>query len=170
MESVLKLSCSYEPLAIIKGKKALKLIALNKAEVIEEYNSKINTSGNAITMPAVIRLVKPFKRPHNKVRYNKQNVFARDHWTCGYCSQKFNIKDLTLDHVIPRSKGGKTSFENVITCCKECNLRKGNRSPQDANMVLKRKPAVPDWLPLLSFKISVNAVPEIWANYCFLGK
>ena len=167
-ERVLKLNSSYEPVEVVSWKKAIKLVSLEKAEVIKEYDKNLTAS---IKFPAVIRLLKPFKRVRRKIRFNKHNVYARDGWKCQYCGQGFNTIDLTLDHVVPRSRAeGKTTWNNVVSCCKECNRKKGNKTPVEAGMMLKKVPIEPNWIPILLFNLSHSVLPEQWNDFCFITK
>jgi 5-methylcytosine-specific restriction endonuclease McrA len=162
---VLKLSQAYEPIEIITWRKAFKLIALGKAEVIKEYDKTIRTFQSSFKFPAVIRLVKSFQRPKGYVRFNKRNVFIRDRMSCLYCGAEGTMDSLTLDHIIPRSKGGKTSWINCVACCKTCNIKKGNKTPQEAGMTLKKQPTAPDWLPLFFYQLFLNETPEQWIDF-----
>lgn len=166
-DRVLKLSQSYEPIEIIGWKKAFKLITLGKAEVLREYEYECRTSAVSYRHPAVIRLIKAFPRPKNRVRYSKHNVFARDRWQCAYCRRKFDKEDLTTDHILPKARGGKTCWENIVTCCKDCNTRKKDKTPQEAGMALETIPTIPDFIPTFLFSLSKNEIPEIWKDFCF---
>jgi 5-methylcytosine-specific restriction endonuclease McrA len=165
-QRVLKLNQAYQPIEIINWKRAIKLILLGKAEVIKKYDCVI--SYGRLNVPSVIRLIKSFHRPKIKVKFNKHNVFARDSWQCQYCNQVFSPSELTIDHVLPRSRGGKSHFANVVTCCKECNSTKGGRTPQEANMLLHKNPTIPEWIPILTHIISKNSIPESWKDFCYL--
>lgn len=170
MSRVLKLNQSYEPLEIIDWKEAIKLTFLGKAEVIREYDDKVlRTSKMVFNMPSVIRLNNKFERPRRRINYNKKNIWIRDRYRCQYCSEKFSDKDLTLDHVVPRAQGGKTCFENIVACCKECNDKKKNRTPVQANMKLKRIPIKPDWMPGSLVSLSPDSIPESWKDFCFIS-
>lgn len=169
MESVLLLNQSYEPISIINWQRAVSMLTLDKVEVIKEYEKKIHSRYVALKMPAVVRLLKAFKRPRKKVKFNKVNVLARDRWACQYCNQKFSTNELTYDHVVPRSKGGKTVWENIVTCCISCNGKKGNRLPQEVGMKLRKQPTRPDWVPIFSAALSRGQIPEIWKDFCYIG-
>jgi len=169
MESVLLLNQSYEPISVINWQKAISMLTLEKVEVIKEYdNKKIRSRYVILQMPAVVRLLKAFRRPRKMVKFNKMNVLARDRWTCQYCNQKFSAGTLTYDHVVPKSKGGKTIWENIVTCCSVCNGTKGNRLPQEAGMKLRKRPTRPDWVPIFSASLSHGRIPEVWKDFCYL--
>lgn len=167
MERTLLLSTAYEPMATIAWQKAIVLLTLGKVEVIEAYDRDIRSTSIVIKLPAVVRLINRFRRHPRQVRYSKTNVFARDRWRCQYCGEHRPTGELTQDHVTPRAQGGKTSWENVVTCCIDCNARKANRTPQQAGMQLRSKPVRPQWLPIFVINIGPR-VPEIWKSYCFL--
>lgn len=166
MERTLLLSQSYEPLSVIAWKRAIKLLCLERVEVVEEYDSEIHSAFLVIKVPAVVRLLNRIRRPKQKVRYSKHNVFARDWWKCQYCGIEKSAKELTLDHVIPRGQGGTTRWENVVACCAACNSDKGNRTPRQAKMKLLRKPVAPTWIPAV-FSIHRKVTPDKWNTYMF---
>lgn len=168
MTKVLKLDQNYTPIEIISWKEAIRLIFLDKAEIIREYDDKfIRTSKIVFKMPAVIRLSGVFNRPRKRIKFNRKNIWARDRFQCQYCQKRFSSSDLTLDHVIPRAQGGTTCWENIVACCKDCNDRKRNRTPAQANMKLKRHPAKPDWMPVAIMSLSRPSIPEPWRDFCF---
>lgn len=159
--SVLKLNQNYEPVEIINWKDAIKLIFLNKAEAVKEYEYRIHSPNLSLNIPAVIRLFKQFKRPRKKIRFNKRNVFIRDHYSCQYCG--LEVEKLTIDHILPRSRNGKTEWKNTVTCCVSCNKKKKNRTPIEAGMTLQKIPIEPDWMPL-----SIpNNMPDIWKDFYY---
>ncbi len=101
----------------------------------------------------------------NLIRFSRTNIFLRDQFSCQYCGQRFSKMSLTLDHVVPVVQGGRTSWENIVTACKECNQRKGGRTPQQAGMQLIRKPKRPLWLPGTALQIGVGVSQEKWKFY-----
>lgn len=165
MTRTLLLSSSYEPLATISWQDAICKLTLGKVEVIEEYEDQVRSARLVIKMPAVVRLVNAFRRHRKRVKYSKTNVFARDRFKCQYCGTKGNAGSLTIDHVVPRSQGGKTCWENVVTACKECNEVKANRTPAQAGMKLRMEPYRPDWVPVFSIRVG-SRMPEQWETYC----
>ncbi len=108
-----------------------------------------------------------FKKRKKKVKFSRVNVYARDKFSCCYCGAKGQMKDFTFDHVVPRSQGGKTVWENIVTCCKRCNSKKDSRTPQQAGMTLLRKPVQPEWLPAVKIKINQEYCPEAWREYLY---
>lgn len=167
MEQVLLLNISYEPLKIINWKKAITMLCLGKVEVIEEYGRDIHSISFTIKLPAVVRLLKVVKRNNSPVKFSRQNIYIRDRYKCQYCGRKFPAEDLTYDHIIPKSRGGKTKWENIVTCCMQCNRKKGGRTPREASMKLIRKPVIPTWVPSVRLTIGFREVPQSWRDYLY---
>ncbi len=165
MEQVLLLNATYEPLRIISWKRAIILMVLDKVEVLETYDQEIHTATVSFRLPAVVRLFKFIRFNQNTVRFSRQNIYMRDRYRCQYCGKRFTPEQLTYDHVIPRSKGGRTNWENIVTCCLECNKKKGGRTPEQAGMKLLRKPKKPSWHPVVMVSISKKNPPQPWQNY-----
>lgn len=126
-----------------------------------ENDDWIRSVNFAILVPRVIRLNCYDKVPKLTLRFNRRNLFARDKNTCQYCSRQLALRHLSLDHVIPRCHGGKTSWENVVCCCLKCNGRKGDQFPEDAGMKLIQKPKRPQQSPVLTVKLG-NPKYEVW--------
>lgn len=139
--SVLVLNQNYEPLNVCNVRRALILVLRGKAEVIESARSAFHTARATFVLPSVIRLVHMIKRPRPKVRLTRKEIFARDNWQCVYCGR--HTRDLTLDHVVPRHRGGPHTWENLVAACKTCNHRKAGRTPAEARMEMLRQPALP---------------------------
>ena len=167
MEQVLLLNITYEPLRIINWKKAITLLCLGKVEIIEEYNREIHAISFTVKLPSVIRLLHIVRRPNGPVKFSRQNIYARDRYKCQYCGDRFSSEDLTYDHILPRSRGGRTAWENIVTCCIECNRKKGGRTPREACMKLIRKPSCPKWIPAIRVTIVFKEVPESWRDYLY---
>jgi 5-methylcytosine-specific restriction endonuclease McrA len=104
------------------------------------------------------------RQPRKEVRFTRHNIFERDQNTCQYCGKKFDRSELNLDHVIPKDRGGPTTWENIVCSCIACNTKKGNRTPQEAGMRLIRKPKKPRWRPFLQVNISMP-YPESWKHF-----
>ena len=167
MEQVLLLNISYEPLKIINWKKAINMLFLGKVEVIEEYGSEIHAITFTIKMPSIVRLLTVVKRNKSPVKFSRQNIYARDRYKCQYCGVKFPSEELTYDHVLPKSRGGRTEWENIVTCCMSCNRKKGGRLPHEADMKLIRRPSQPDWVPSMRIMVSFREVPKSWRDYLY---
>lgn len=138
MGKVLVLNASYEPLNITSWKRAVVLLLKDKAEQLEHNGQYIYSD---IPLPSVIRLRNYVRVPYKEIPLTRRNIFERDRHTCQYCYYKG--EQLTLDHVIPRSRGGGDTWENLVSACVRCNVRKGNRTPKEANMPLLSQPRKP---------------------------
>lgn len=167
MERTLLLTQSYEPIAAISWQRAVVLSMLGKAEVVEEYDEVIRSPNHAMRRPAVVRLLRVFRRRKQRMKFSKQNVFARDRWQCQYCGKRKNASEFTYDHVVPRSRGGKTCWENIVTACAPCNSRKANKTPEEAGMFPRTKPTRPVWIPVATVRVGGEEVPEQWRPYCY---
>ena len=130
----------------------------------EEHDDWVRTSTTEIQVPRVIRLTSYEKIPKHTVKFNRRNIFARDNNQCQYCGKKFPTADLSLDHILPRSQGGGSSWENVVCACIDCNVRKGGRTPRQAHMGLIRKPEKPKRSPTLSMKLT-NKKYQSWKTF-----
>jgi 5-methylcytosine-specific restriction endonuclease McrA len=137
---VLVLNQSYEPLNICHAKRALALIMAGRAEMLEDGMGYIHTSRSAYAIPSVIKLDYIIRRPRAERKLTRVGVFHRDNFTCQYCGKD---NQLTIDHVIPRFQSGRHTWENVVAACVPCNRRKAGRTPEQANMKLKRQPVKP---------------------------
>ena len=118
----------------------------------------------SVRVPRIVRLYRYDKVPKLTLRFNRRNVFARDNNTCQYCAQTYPLHRLSFDHVVPRSRGGKTNWENVVCCCLKCNSRKGNRTPAEAGIRLVKEPKRPRQNPLLVVKLD-NPKYHVWRNF-----
>jgi 5-methylcytosine-specific restriction endonuclease McrA len=121
---------------------------------VNEDDDWIHTASTQIQVPRVIRLTSYEKMPKQTVKFNRRNIFARDHNQCQYCGKRFPTSELSLDHVNPRSQGGVSSWDNIVCACVECNVRKGGRTPKQAHMSLIRKPEKPKRSPILNLKLT----------------
>jgi 5-methylcytosine-specific restriction endonuclease McrA len=130
----------------------------------QEDDDWIRTVNSEIQVPRVIRLLGYEKLPKQTVKFNRRNIFARDNNQCQYCGRKFPTSELSLDHVIPRSQGGQSSWENIVCACVECNVRKGGRTPKQAHMGLIRKPEKPKRSPMLNLKLT-NRKYQSWRTF-----
>jgi len=167
MEHVLLLNITYEPLRIINWKKAITMLCLGKVEVIEEYSREIHSVSFTVKLPSVVRLLRMVKRPKTPVKFSRQNIYARDRYKCQYCGDRFSTEDLTYDHVIPKSRGGRTEWKNIVTCCIDCNRKKGGRKPSEASMKLIRKPKRPTWVPAIRITVGFREIPQTWRDYLY---
>ena len=134
------LNATYEPLSIVSARRAIVLVLREKAVIVEESGDVWRSERSSHPLPSVIRLRTFVKVPYaRRVALNRRAVFARDQQACQYCGMKAE----NLDHVVPRSRGGAHTWENVVAACRRCNLRKGDRTPREAGMALRRNPRAP---------------------------
>ncbi len=163
----LVLDPSWQPHRVVSWQKAVVLLFDGKVEVVHEYAEDIRSVSLTIKMPAVVRLVRALRRRHQPaVKFSRANVLSRDRFTCQYCGVERAPRELTFDHVLPRAKGGKTTWENIVTACKRCNTRKGCRTPEQAGMVLRATPARPSRLPFLHMRLDLGpGIPDAWKSF-----
>ena len=122
----------------------------------------IQTSSLRLRVPEVITLTKYDRVPNRSVAFSRRNMFKRDKFTCQYCAKRPGSEELTIDHVLPRSHGGETSWENCVVACVDCNSRKANRTPAQAHMPLKREPAQPKWKPIYA---AIEIRIDSWSKF-----
>jgi 5-methylcytosine-specific restriction endonuclease McrA len=163
----LLLNQGYEPIKIISWQRAITLLTLHKVEVVEEYDAQVRAPSIVVHVPAVVRLRRAFRRHARPVKFSRVNIYARDGYRCQYCGVRCTIDRLTYDHVIPRSRGGRTTWENIVTCCYACNTGKANRTPAEARMTLLSTPARPTWMPAVQVRVSMKSVPDAWRDYVY---
>lgn len=163
----LMLSQSYEPQAVIPWSHAVQLLFLGKVEVIEEYEQDARSTYLVIKIPAVVRLLGRVRRRKSPVRFSRVNIYARDGYKCQYCGERRPNDDLTFDHVTPRSRGGTTTWTNIVTCCTTCNGTKRNRTPAEAGMRLLKQPVEPRTAPAVVLRISKQHAPAQWGAYLY---
>jgi 5-methylcytosine-specific restriction endonuclease McrA len=189
--SVLVLNKLFLAVHIISVRRAFCLLCKDLAEVVSledgqyttydfetwrelsEYRSRqfrqedddwVRTVSSEIQVPRVIRLLGYEKLPKQTVKFNRRNIFARDNNQCQFCGRKFPTSELSLDHVVPRSQGGQSTWENIVCACVECNVRKGGRTPKQAHMGLIRKPEKPKRSPMLNLKLT-NRKYQSWRTF-----
>ena len=138
---VLVLNQNYEPLNVCTIKRAVVLVFNRKAEVLEAGEGMVRSATNFFDAPSVIRLYRFIRRPRVRVKLTRREIFTRDGYTCQYCGDVGG--DLTVDHVLPRSRGGGHTWDNVVTACRPCNHRKGGKTLQEARLRLHREPVEP---------------------------
>ena len=155
MPEVLVLNSNFEPLNVCSLRRALSLMILGKAEVLQQRDQPIFTAHGEVGAPSVLKMRYMVKRPMPQLRLSRHAVLARDNYTCQYCGVRG--KDLTIDHVIPRWCGGPHTWDNLVACCRRCNLKKGDKTPQQAHMKLARPPKRPHFVPYLSLPLYLKA-------------
>ena len=168
METTLLLNSSFEPLKVISWQRAITLLFTGKVEVVEEYSREIHSVTFSLKLPSVLRLLKYVRVKKNWIiRFSRANIYARDHHRCQYCGNVRRSDELTFDHVIPVSRGGGKSWDNIVTACIECNRKKGGRTPRQARMGLIKKPIEPRWVPSLNLTLVFRNAPDSWRDYLY---
>jgi 5-methylcytosine-specific restriction endonuclease McrA len=137
---VLVLNASYEPINVCAARRALVLVLKGVAAAEEVTHHHVSSARSVLRLPTVIRLLEYRRIPHQSRALSRKNILMRDRYTCQYCHKTLPSSELTLDHVIPRSRSGETTWENLVACCHPCNNRKGNRTPEEAGLRLLRPP------------------------------
>ena len=162
---ILVLNYSYEPLQFCSAKRGIVMVLVGRAERIESDGFVIRSPSVSFQLPAVIRVLKMVKRNRRKgVNFSKKNILRRDNHTCQYCGISNPL--LTVDHVLPKSRGGKTNWTNVVVACKPCNLKKGNQTPSERGMRLRQKPSKPEFYwPFFNIPTGPTSHLEIWKKY-----
>ena len=160
---VLVLNASYEPLNVCTTRRAMILLLKEKAEMLERGDGVLRSETMSLDRPAVIRLISFVRVPRDihRRRITRRAVLARDGWTCQYCGSE--RPGLTVDHVIPRSRGGESVWENIVASCAPCNRKKGNRLPREISMHPRRHPRPPG--PTVFIRIASPRVPSTWEPY-----
>lgn len=161
---VLVLNSDYQPLSVCSVHRSIKLLFLDKAEMIHDYpERKLRTVSEEYDYPSVIRLRRYINIPYNKIVLTRHNIMKRDSKKCQYCGSSHN---LTIDHVLPKSRGGKDTWENLVTACDKCNVKKGDRTPKEAQMPLSRKPYRPVHITFL--QTILGGVQDDWKPYLYM--
>lgn len=163
LEPALLLNASYEPLRVVSWRRAVVLTFIEKVEVLDVYPRVVHSVTSEMALPAVLRLRHRAPLRVREVPFSRTNVYARDSLTCQYCDTHFPPHLLSYDHVVPRTRGGRTDWGNVVTCCIPCNRRKGDRTPEEAGMRLSSRPQRPSQLFLGS--LGRLRIPDPWQPY-----
>ena len=182
---VLVLNRLWQAINVCTVRRAVVLLCCEHAQVVDELEGVFSlygfedwcttTNGTpshelihsvslALRQPKIIVLTTFDQLPRKEVCFSRSNVFSRDHHTCQYCRQRFERRELNIDHVIPRVRGGKTSWTNIVCCCLECNRVKGSRTPAEAGMYLLREPIKPRWQPFLEVQFA-QCYDESWQHF-----
>ncbi|MDD5748326.1 MAG: HNH endonuclease [Actinomycetota bacterium] len=164
MERVLLLNATFEPLCALSARRAIVLLLKGKAETLESNGSAFHSEKFVIEIPSVVRLLYYVKVPYyGRANLTRRAVFARDGWVCQYCGSSAE----TVDHVIPRSRGGAHTWENVVAACKRCNSKKRDKLPSEANLTLRRKPGIPRGPATVSLELGyVRPEWQRYLEYC----
>jgi 5-methylcytosine-specific restriction endonuclease McrA len=156
---------SYYPLSLWPWQEAIKAAFLDRVVIVAEYDAVVRSQRQAFRIPSVV-VLKEYVRPQKSVAFTRFNLFLRDSFACQYCGAK---GDLTFDHVVPRSRGGRTTWENVVAACSPCNLRKGNRTLRSSGLHLVRPPKAPNAEEMQAFgrRFPPNYLHESWLDYLY---
>ena len=160
---VLVLNQNYEPLNICRVRRAIVLLYQDKAEMLENGSGFIHAANYVSPIPSVIRLAYLIKRPRRERKLTRFEIFNRDRYTCQYCGQQ--TRQLTLDHVLPRYRGGQHTWDNVVSACVSCNRRKAGKTPQEASMKLIRPPVPPSGSPFFNVPYHYTQRQNEWRKY-----
>lgn len=163
-DKVLVLNQNYEPVTICNVKRAIVLSYLGKAEIVYTQNgTKVHTVYRSFDCPSIVRLALFVRVPYKKIILSRKNILRRDNHRCQYCG---SVVNLTVDHIIPKSRGGEEIWENLITACVKCNNKKGNRTPEEAKMNLRSVPKKPSHITFI--KNFVGSIDEGWKPYLYM--
>jgi len=155
----------YFPHKIVSWQDAITLVYLQKVDVLVQYDEEIRSPSTVVRCPAVARLRGKAKRRQHAVKFSRVNVYLRDGFACAYCGAKLPMHKLTYDHAVPRARGGRTTWDNIVTACHACNSKKANRTPAEAGFTLRHSPHHPKSLPLAPPSIDPSTAPAEWHEF-----
>ncbi len=164
---VLVLNASYEPINVCTERRAVVMIFKGVARMEEHNGHELHSARITMHAPSVIRLTEYRHIPHERRSLSRKNILLRDQFTCQYCGKVFQPADLTLDHIIPRSRGGNSTWDNLVACCKKCNHRKGSHAPADAGMTLLKKPRAFSMHVSRQIMRYLGRTDETWRKYLY---
>ena len=159
---------SYYPLSLWSWQDAIRNVFIGRVNVVSEYDAAVRSPSHEVRLPSVIAL-KEYVQPAPRVAFTRFNLFLRDMFSCQYCAIQLPAQDLTFDHVIPRCRGGRTNWENIVTACRSCNSRKGHHSVKEANMQLMTRPYRPSAIELQQHGrfFPPNHLHESWRDFLY---
>jgi len=166
-EPVLVLNATFEPINVTAVRRALMLVLKGVAQTEEHNHSEVHSASSAVKVPSVIRLLSYRHIPQQTRALSRKNILLRDRNICQFCSSHLPSSELTLDHVMPRSRGGHSSWENLVACCYDCNNRKGNRTPEEAGLQLVRRPRPFTLHTSRQLMRLIGRQDEKWRKYLF---
>lgn len=162
----LVLGQSYEPLERVEWKRAMVWWAAGRVEILEAWEGRqVRTPRTSLPMPSVVRFLRSRRRDRVTVRFSRDTIFARDRGQCQYCGRALGRRDVTHDHIVPKSRGGETRWENIVLACRPCNQEKANRTPAEAHMALRHppgRPALGSWQLMVGHR---DHLPPQWRPY-----
>ncbi len=162
---VLLLNQNYEPVTVVSAQKAIILTFLEKVEIVERHDRWVHSQHTALPLPSIVRLLRYIRIPNQHVELSRRNILKRDNFRCQYCGTTKG--PFTVDHIIPKVKGGGESWENLVCACVRCNNRKGDRTPEQANLKLVKSPRRPSHLFFIQHHMGVS--DDCWKPYIFLN-
>ena len=162
--AVLVLNANYSPMTVCTAKRAITLYFLNKIDVLSNYGEKVHSPSTVLELPSVIKIKTYIKNNSMAVEISRKNILVRDNYTCQYCGKQ--NKSLTVDHVIPKFRGGQDTWENLVAACKECNQIKGERKPEETGMLLAKKPKRPNRIHYFQRYVKERQID--WRPYLFM--
>jgi len=166
-EPVLVLNATFEPINVTAVRRALMLVLKGVAQTEEHNHAEVHSATSAVRVPSVIRLLSYRHIPQQTRALSRKNILLRDRNICQFCGKHFPSSELTLDHVMPRSRGGHSSWENLVACCYDCNNRKGNRTPEEAGLQLVRRPRPFTLHTSRQLMRLIGRQDEKWRKYLF---
>ena len=165
MSDVLLLNFTYEPLGVVDVARAVRLLFAGKAEIVHGAGREIRSTSVAFPLPSILRMLYYIRRARKRVALTKKNVLLRDGYTCAYCGTRGD-RAMTVDHVVPRARGGRSAWDNLVACCSTCNARKRDRTPDEARMPLRLRPREPKFIPWIV--VRRHTAPDEWVKYLAL--
>lgn len=182
---VLVLNRFFVPVQLTSAKRAFSLLYGGTALAVEggdlydfgawralpanDGEESVSIVGGAIKVPRVVHLMRYERTPRAQVRLTRRNLMLRDGHQCQYCGRRLPVRELNIDHVFPRSRGGVDAWDNLVTACKSCNLRKGSRTPEEAGLLLLKPPARPRWTPAARILLAAGVPPPEWMPFLMTG-
>jgi 5-methylcytosine-specific restriction endonuclease McrA len=161
---VLVLNQNYMPMSVCSARRAVVLLYMDKAEIVERNHGVVRSVNQELPLPSIVRLSRMVHVPRKRVLLSRKNIIKRDNHQCQYCGTREG--PVTVDHVVPRNRGGKDTWENLVCACMKCNSKKGNRTPKESGMILKRRPRKPGYLFFIQHLGSVS--DDRWKPYLFM--
>ena len=162
---VLVLNQNYEPMSVCSARRALILLYLEKAEMIERNHQVVRSVSQSIPLPSIVRLSRLIHVPRKRILLNRKNIIKRDNHQCQYCGTTEG--SVTVDHILPKDRGGGDTWENLVCACMKCNTKKRNRTPREAGMILLKKPRKPGYLFFIQHLVGIP--DDRWKPYLFMS-
>lgn len=169
MEQTLLLNATFEPIKIVDWQRAMTLWCQGKVEIVETHDREVRAVSFTFRLPSVVRLLRfvRIRARRDYVPFTRANIYARDDHRCQYCGVQFASEDLTFDHVVPSARGGRKTWDNIVTACMPCNKEKAARTPAEAGLTLIRAPRKPASTPALRVVVGLRKTPESWRSYLY---